>query len=97
MKRRNSEQLGAILEDFFKDNPILADKMAESRLMQSWNTVLGPAIVRYTSTLYIKNRCLYVRLTSAVVKNELMYCRAKLVENLNAEAGRPVIDDIVFL
>ncbi|MDL2241333.1 DUF721 domain-containing protein [Bacteroidales bacterium OttesenSCG-928-L03] len=97
MRRKKTEQLGSILEGFFKENPSLADKMAENRLIQSWSKVLGSSVARYTSSLYIKNKCLYVKLTSSVVKNELMYCRANLIGNLNAEVGRTVIDDIVFL
>ncbi|GHV58817.1 hypothetical protein FACS1894182_11920 [Bacteroidia bacterium] len=96
MKRTNSQPIGKILEAFFKDNPHMADKLAETRLMNYWNHGMGQAISRYTGSLFVKNRILYVQLKSAVLKNELMMHREQMIENLNREAGRPVIDNIVF-
>jgi hypothetical protein len=57
---------------------------------------MSPAITRYTTTVFIKKRVLHVTLTSAVLKNELMMRREQLAATLNKEAGRAVIDTIVF-
>lgn len=97
MKRSESQPISSVLEEFFKDNPQLTDRIAETRLKASWGKLLGTSVAAYTTTMYIKNRCLYVRLTSAVVKNELLYCREQLVKNLNASVDREVITDIIFL
>ncbi|MCL1933134.1 MAG: DUF721 domain-containing protein [Candidatus Azobacteroides sp.] len=97
MKRVNTQLLGAILDDFFEQNPKLADKLAEVRLLDSWKTALGPAVSRYTDQLFIKKRTLYVRLTSSVLKSELMMCREQLITKLNNEAGRNVIDAITLI
>jgi hypothetical protein len=95
MKKTNSQSIGKILEQFFDDNPQMADKLAETRLVDYWNN-MNPAITRYTSGLFIKNRTLYVKLKSAVLKSELMMHREQLTDTLNKQAGRNVIDDIVF-
>jgi len=97
MKRVNTQLLGTILDDFFEQNPELADKLAEVRLLDSWKTVLGPAVSRYTEQLFIKKRTLYARLTSSVLKSELMMCREQLIIKLNKEAGREVIDSITLI
>lgn len=96
MERTNLQSIGKILEGFFDANPRMANKLAETRLMNYWNTGMSPAIVRYTDNLRIRNRVLYVKLTSSVLKNELLMHRQQLVQNLNKEAGREVIDDIMF-
>ena len=95
MKRINTQTIGAALDDFFEQNPELADKMAEARLINSWKPVMGPSISRYTDNLFIKKRTLYVRITSSVLKSELMIHREQLIKKLNDEAGREVIDAIV--
>ena len=95
MKKTDSQAIGTILEQFFNDNPQIAEKLAETRLIDYWNT-MNPAITRYTSGLFIKNRKLYVKLQSAVLKSELMMHREQLTATLNKQAGRNVIDDIVF-
>ena len=97
MKRTDTQPLGKLLEDFFESNPQMADKLAETRMIDHWNHVMSPAISRYTNNLYVKNRILYVKLTSSVLKNELMMCREQLVINLNKEVGRDIIDKIIFI
>jgi hypothetical protein len=95
MKRTHSQTIGKLLEDFFESNPLMADKLAETRLINYWNE-MNPAVSRYTSGLFVKNRILYVKLKSAVLKNELMMCREQLVAKLNKEVNRNIIDAIVF-
>jgi len=97
MKRVNTQGIGTVLDNFFEQNPNLADKLAEVRLIDAWKTVLGTAVSRYTGNLYIKKRTLYVRLTSSVLKSELMMCREPLIIKLNKEAGREVIDSITLI
>ena len=96
MKRTASQPIGKILEAFFEDNPQMADKLAETRLINYWNNGMSPAVSRYTGDLYIRKRVLYVQLTSAVLKNELMMHREQMIEKLNKEVGRRVIEGIVF-
>ena len=58
--------------------------------------VLGPTIASYTRELYIKNQVLYVHLTSAALRQELMMGRELLVRNLNRHVGAQVITNIIF-
>ena len=97
MKRTNTQNLGDILKDFFRENPIVAQKLAETRLINAWEKVIGKAVYRYTESLYIKNKTLYIRLSSAVLRNELSLCRSDLILKLNEEAGMKVIDQIVLI
>jgi hypothetical protein len=97
MKKTETQRISGALESFLEENPHLAQKLAETRLMDSWEKVLGSTVLRYTANMFIKNRRLYVKLNSSVVKNELMMCREKLIKNLNKEAGAQVIDDINFI
>ena len=50
----------------------------------------------YTSNLYIRNQTLYVHLTSAALRQELMMGREKLVRALNQKVGATVITNIIF-
>ena len=97
MKRIHTLPIGTVIDNFFEQNPELADKLAEVRLLSSWKTVLGPSVSRYTDNLFIKKRTLYVRLTSSILKSELMMCREQLITKLNSEAGRNVIDSISLI
>ena len=96
MRRTNTQTIKEALDLFLEENSILTDKLAETRLVNSWSKILGPLTERYTTNLYIRKKILYVSLSSAVLKSELMMCREKLISRLNEEAGKEVIEDIVF-
>jgi len=96
MKRSNTQTLSEVLTDFFAENPVIAEKLAENRLINAWETTLGKATSRYTEKLYIRNKTLYVRLSSSVLRNELSLCRSDLIVKLNKEAGMDVINQIVL-
>lgn len=96
MKRNNSQKLGDLLRDFFEENSELYDKIMEIRIQRSWKEVLGPMVMQYTRTVYVRDKVLYVYLTSSVLRSELILCREKLVKSLNEYAGSSVIKDIVI-
>ena len=95
MRRNNAEQIGDVIRKFFRQNG-LESPLIEYRLVLAWKDVVGPAITRYTSNLYIKNQILYVHLTSSVLRQELMMGREMLVRSLNEQVGAQVIVNIIF-
>lgn len=52
MKRNDAEQIGEMIRKFFRQNALEAP-LNEYRLIQAWKDVVGPAITKYTSNLYI--------------------------------------------
>jgi len=96
MKRKNSQMIGEVLRDIFEENTEMYEKIIEIRIKRAWGIVLGEMVLQYTRNLYVKDRILYVSLTSAVLRNELTLCREKLVKSLNEYARSAAIHDIVI-
>lgn len=97
MKRSETQKIKTVLDDFMDQHPYIAQRLAETRLLSSWSKTLGPGVSRFTDNLFIRDRVLYVKLTSSVLKSELMMCRERLIKSLNHEARLDVIDSIRFL
>lgn len=95
MKRNNAEQIGKLIQQFLRQES-LESPLNEQRLLSAWSEVLGPTIASYTGEMYIRNQILYVHLTSAALRQELMMGRDLLVRNLNAYVGATVITNIIF-
>lgn len=95
MKRQEARSVGEILNELLKLQH-LDQKLNETKLIHSWPQVVGPAIARYTTQLYINRNVLYVQLSSAVVRNELSMCRSILIRQLNNTVGTTVIQNIIF-
>ena len=95
MKRNNAETIGKLIQQFLRQES-LESPLNEQRLLDAWPQILGPAIASYTKELYIRNQILYVHLTSAALRQELMMGRELLVRNLNQKVGATVITNIIF-
>lgn len=71
-------------------------KYREKLLWGSWETLMGKPIASRTTHLFIKEKVLYVKLTSAPLKQELYNNKAKVMEILSPDYG-DMITDIRFL
>ena len=74
----------------------LSDKLRETRLINSWETLMGKSIANHTKGIYIKNKKLYLELDSAALREELSYSKEKLLQILNEEAGAEILKDVIF-
>ena len=75
----------------------MKDRINESKLVSSWETVVGSMIQRHTTNLHVKRKVLYVKVDSAALRNELSFAKETLIKNLNKYVGANVINDIVLL
>ena len=96
MIRRKTVRLRETLRFFWQENPELYHKMLEARVQRLWGELFGPSIAKYTTNIYVKNRVLYVFMSSSVVRSEMLAMRKRLVVTLNEHAGSNVIDDVMI-
>lgn len=87
MKRTDPQQIGEIIQDVFeragqKDN---ADRY---RALVNWGNIVGGGINAMTTRRYVtEHGVMHVYISSASVKQDLMFQRERLVEELNRYAG----------
>lgn len=95
MRRSTTQPLADVLRDYIRENKI-GRKLKEIDIVQSWEDLLGKTIAHYTRNIALKNRILFVEITSSVVKNELFMMREEIVRKLNEKAGEELVDKIIF-
>lgn len=95
MRKSNTQRLSDVLKNYVQENK-LERKLTELDLIQSWETVLGKTVARYTSNLYIQNSTLFVETTSPIMRNELLMNREEIRTRLNEIAGAEIIKTIIF-
>ncbi len=96
MLKKNAQPLSQALSDFFDENNTLKVKLAEHRAVRGWHEVLGEGVSKYTKEVYFRRNVLYVHLTSAVLRAELIMNKEGLIRKMNDYAGIPIVRDIVF-
>lgn len=97
MAKRNNdtEPISDVLKGFITANN-LQKGMDAVNVRDAWKNLMGPGVNNYTSEIMLKNGTLYVQLTSAVLREELSYGRAKIVTMINEELGREVVKEVML-
>lgn len=95
MSKHNQHTMKEAIEMLLKAYK-LDDKLAEKRLIASWEDVMGKMIANHTTDIAIRNQQLFITLDSAALRNELSLAKSKIVKMMNDSAGRTVITEIVL-
>lgn len=94
MKRTEPVLVGDILRQFF-ERPFVARKLAEGRLPELWQEVVGTHIASLTHTFELKQGILYVGISSSVARQEIFFRRDELMMLLNQRSGHRIINAII--
>jgi predicted nucleic acid-binding Zn ribbon protein len=95
MARHNDYTLKEALQSLVNSYK-LDGKLNEVKVINSWQKLMGPVVANRTGNIFIRDKKLFVTLTSAPLREELSMAKSKIIEMINKEAGAEVITDVVF-
>ena len=95
MRKNETRPVGEIIKDCLDDLKI-SRTLKEKRIVSQWGNMLGKTVASRTKQVYIKDRTLYVYLTSSVVRSELLMMRQTILDKMNEVAGEKIIDSVVI-
>lgn len=96
-KRRHSENIsiGDALKEFIDGNR-LQKGLDKVNVKEAWNSVMGNAIVKYTTDIKLDRDTLFVQLSSSVLREELSYGKEKIIALLNEELKKDLVLKLVL-
>jgi predicted nucleic acid-binding Zn ribbon protein len=95
MSKHNEHSLKEVIDKLLKVYK-LDEKLAERKLIASWDSVMGAMISKHTKDLSIRNKQLFVTLDSSALRNELSLAKTKIVKMLNEASGQEVINEVIL-
>lgn len=95
MKRDNDYTLKEVLEELLKAYQ-WEEKLDVVKLRKTWEKIVGRIIARHTNHIDVRNRTLYVKIDSSVIRSELLLARSKIVKAVNNEMGYNMIDELIL-
>lgn len=96
MKRSAPLHISDVLRLALKQNDMEAS-LAMHKALAAWPELVGPTINRQTVARRVASGVLYLRIPSAVIRQELSLHRSGLIKALNSAAGEIVINEIRFV
>lgn len=89
MKRSQPEQIGQLIDRLMQQYRLDSDANAH-RAVALWKEIVGPGLQQYTTRVYVRRDVLHVHISSAPLKNELLYRRQALLQEINAQLKTPI-------
>ncbi len=91
----NESSISDVLKQFIVVNK-LENGMDKIDVEQAWKNLMGNGVNSYTQEVVLKGSTLYVKLTSAVLREELSYGKDKIIKMINEELRKDVITAVVL-
>ncbi|MEY5068195.1 MAG: hypothetical protein RLZ47_57 [Bacteroidota bacterium] len=96
MRKTNDKSIKEALEQLLQVYK-LRRKFDETSLIAAWPELMGSAIANRTKEIYIRDKKLFLRIESSVIKNELLMMRSQILEKMNDKAGARVVEEMILL
>ncbi|GEM_PF-48705 len=92
-KRSNQQTLGQAFEHYFKQ--IGKDELIlEAKAEMAWEKVMGKFFEQFTEKVEVRKSILYVKINSPAMRNELIYGKTKIIDNINQELNLEYLTDV---
>lgn len=93
-------------KEFQPINELMKEMLQENNLQkgidylavkEAWKEVMGQGVMSYTNSIELKKNILIVRLSSSALREELSYGKEKIVNLLNENLNKTIINTIKLL
>jgi hypothetical protein len=96
MGRTNDKTLKEAIEQMLNVYKIKR-RFDETGIITAWPELVGKSVANRTKEIFIRDKKLFLRIESSVIKNELVLMRTQIIEKINNEAKMVLVDEIIFL
>ena len=96
MRSSNAQSIKEVIEELINAYK-LRGKINEVRIQHAWEEIMGKAVTSRTKELFLKDKKLFIRVTSAPLKEELFYSAEKIKKLFNEHLDGEYIDEVRFL
>mgnify|MGYP001825719468 CR=1 FL=1 len=97
MAKRNNENLSIsdALKEFVQTNK-LEKGLDKVNVADAWAKLMGNGVNNYTTSVNLERETLYIQLSSSVLREELSFGKQKIINMLNEELGKEIINKLVL-
>jgi len=96
MRGNSTKSMQELMKEFSNQKNIKRP-MQEAKIVNLWRPLMGELINKYTESVYVKNQTLFIKVSQAALKNELLYLQEQIIEKINNEIGEEAINKLVIL
>ena len=91
----NNTEIKDLVNIFLKKNK-LEKGLLDLEVKKVWFELMDNGIANYTLDVNLRNKTLYIKLSSAALKQELSYGKEKLMDLINKKFDKEIVQKIVL-
>ena len=91
----NNKEIKNLLDIFLKKNN-LEKGLLDLEVKRAWHELMENGVSNYTTDVSLKNKTLYIKLSSPALKEELSYGKEKLMNLINERFKKKIVQKIVL-
>ena len=91
----NNNEIKNLLNIFLKKNN-LEKGLLDLEVKRAWHELMENGVSNYTTDVSLKNKTLYIKLSSPALKEELSYGKEKLMNLINERFKKKIVQKIVL-
>ena len=91
----NNNEIKNLLDIFLKENN-LENGLLDLEVKRAWHELMENGVSNYTTDVSLKNKTLYIKLSSPALKEELSYGKEKLMKLINERFKKKIVQKIVL-
>ena len=91
----NNDEIKNLLDIFLKKNN-LEKGLLDLEVKRAWHELMENGVSNYTTDVSLKNKTLYIKLSSPALKEELSYGKEKLMKLINERFKKKIVQKIVL-
>ncbi len=91
----NNNEIKNLLNKFIKKNK-LEKGLLDLEMKKVWHELMENGVSNYTTDVSLKNKTLYIKLSSPALKEELSYGKEKLIKLINERFKKTIVQKIVL-
>ncbi|ADX67763.1 MULTISPECIES: DciA family protein [Weeksella] len=93
-KRTSNQQSLSELIDFIFKQAGKEELMLEVKAEIAWRKLMGTFLEQWTDKMEVKKGVIYLKINSPAMRNEIIYAKSKIIENINEELDKDYIYDL---
>lgn len=95
MRKTVPMRFGDLWAEFLETNPAATRRLAEARVAEVWEGLVGPAVAARTTSITVEKGVMYVKISSSVARNEIFMRREELKDAVNNAVGMRVVNVVI--
>lgn len=96
MRKTNDKTLKEAIEQMLNVYKIKR-RFDETGVVNFWPELVGKSVANRTKELFVRDKKLFLRIESSVIKHELTLMRTQIIQKINEEAKSVLVEEIIFL